>query len=443
MADMKYAFEPDNAWHVLPKKEVFFFVEGYKEYLNKAKTEREAVSFIVDAAEKAGFKPKGNKQYITHKNKLVALIVRGKKPVESGVRIIAAHIDSPRLDLKQKPLYEDAESKVGLMETHYYGGLRQYHWRTIPLALHGVVITKTKTLTLSIGESESDPVFTVPDILPHLAKDQMDKKLNKAFDPEHNDILVGSIPVEDKKTKEKIKAALLERLHKEYGIEEQDFVSAELEVVPAFKSRCVGFDKSLVGGYGQDDSACAFTLLEAVLTIKNPSHTCIALFFDKEEIGSEGVTGAKSSFLEYVLRELGTDPAICCHNSEAISADVHSAITPNYKDLFEVKNSAALGNGVVIAKFGGAGGKYSSSDASAEYVAVIRTMLNNANIPWQTGELGKVGVGGGGTIAKYLEQRGIDTIDLGPPVLSMHSPFEIVSKADIYSTYLAYKEFFR
>ncbi len=439
----KYAYEKKCAWEHFTKsdiKKAFDFAEYYKTFLNNAKTEREAISIIQDLAKK------GKKKIVVNRGKEAALIIKGKKPITDGLRIVIAHIDSPRLDLKQVPLYEDGESKLALFETHYYGGIKKFHWLTIPLAIHGVVVKKDgKTVTFALGEKEKDPVFCVSDLLPHLSYEVQDnKKVNEAIKGEILDIVVGSIPAKGD-VKEKIKAAILEKLHSEYGLIEEDFISAELEAVPAFKARDAGFDRSLVAAYGQDDRACAFTSLKAILDVNTPQYTAIALFVDKEEIGSEGNASAQvTTFLRSVIKTLApkADVDSVMLKSKVISADVNAAVTPNYIEVFELKNASALGQGVVMSKYTGHGGKYSAHDASAEYVGEIRTLLNKNNIPWQTAELGKVDKGGGGTVAKYFSRLGMEVVDLGPAVLSMHSPYELTSKVDIYATYLAYKAFF-
>jgi aspartyl aminopeptidase len=439
----KFSYDKKSAWNIFDKndiKNIFLFAEEYKSFLNKSKTEREAIIEISKYAKK------NNKQIILNKNSCAAIIVKGEKPISEGLRIIISHVDSPRLDLKQVPLFEDVDSNLALFETHYYGGIKKFQWLTIPLSLHGIVIKKNGSkINFSIGDDESDPVFQVPDILPHLSHEIQDtKKMNEAIKGENLDIIIGSIPINDSESKEKIKKTILIKLNEDYGIIEEDFISAELEAVPAFKSRDVGFDKSLIGAYGQDDRSCVYCSLKSILNIKKPKYTAISLFVDKEEIGSEGVTSAQSvSFLRSIIKNIDSNADIdqVMLKSKVISADVDAAVTPNYTDVFELKNSASLGKGVAMSKFTGHGGKYSANDASAEYVSEIRTLLNKMKIPWQTGELGKVDKGGGGTVAKYYSRLGMEVIDLGPPVLSMHSPFEITSKADIYSTYLAYKAF--
>ena len=440
--ESKYAYKKKSAWDVLSKSQIdeaFAYASDYTAFLNAAKTEREAVSIISKTATKA------KKHVIINRGKAAAVVVPGTKPLEDGIRLVVAHVDSPRLDLKQIPLFQDSESNLALFETHYYGGIKKFHWVVIPLALHGVIVKKNgETVTFTLGEDPGDPVFSVPDLLPHLAHEvQEDKKLDDAIKGESLDIAVGSQPVR-RDMKEKIKTSILEKLHKDYGIIEEDFISAELEAVPAFKARDVGFDRSLVGGYGQDDRASAYATLRAVCTLNRPAHTAIALFVDKEEIGSEGNTTAQvTTFLRTLIHDI--DPQANIDNvllhSRTISADVNSAVTPNYTEVFELKNASSLGCGVVMSKYTGHGGKYSANDASAEYIADIRALLDKAKVPWQTGELGKVDKGGGGTVAKYISRLGMEAIDMGPAVLSMHSPFELTSKVDVYSAFLAYKAF--
>jgi len=442
--ESKYAYRKKSAWELFSKQQIttaFTFAEGYKTFLNQAKTEREAVHVIAEAAKKE------KKKIVVNKEKSAAIIIKGKKPVRDGLRIVISHIDSPRLDLKQVPLFQDSESHLALFETHYYGGIKKFQWVVIPLALHGVIVKKDgKKITFTLGEDDLDPVFSVPDLLPHLSHDVQDnKKIDEAIKAESLDVVIGSLPARGE-FKEKIKAAILEKLHAEYDITEEDFISAELEAVPAFKARDVGFDRSLIGAYGQDDRICAYAALQAILDVKNPDHTILCLFVDKEEIGSEGNASAQAiSFLRSLIREQDANVDIdsVLLKSKVISADVSSAVTPNYTDVFELKNASSLGNGVAMSKYTGHGGKYSANDASAEYIAEIRKLLDTAKVPWQTGELGKVDKGGGGTVAKYFSRLGMEVIDLGAPVLSMHSPYEVTSKADLYASYLAYLAFLK
>lgn len=442
--ESKFVYKKKTAWEIFTNEQIkksFDFCIDYKKFLDSAKTERETISFINNSANKSK-----KKIFINH-GKSAAIVIPGKKPLSDGIRIVISHVDSPRLDLKQIPLYEEPSSNVTLLETHYYGGIKKFQWVVIPLAIHGVIIRKDgKKITFTLGENELDPVFSVPDLLPHLShKVQDTKKLEDAIAGESLDILIGSQPAKGDFT-EKIKTAILDKLNKEYGITEEDFISAELEMVPAFKARDMGFDRSLIAAYGQDDRACAYTSFRAIMDLKNPNYTSVGLFVDKEEIGSEGNTTAQvTTFLRFVIKKIDStvDVDSVMLKSKVISADVNAAVTPNYTDVFELKNASTLGHGVVMSKFTGHGGKYSANDASAEYVAEIRNLLNKNKIPWQTAELGKVDNGGGGTVAKYFSRLGMEVIDLGPAVMSMHSPYEVTSKVDIYSSYLAYLAFLK
>lgn len=458
----KLTLKKESSWLKVDeskKKKIFEFAESYKKFLNECKTERSAVKYILEIAENKGFqalakikvlKP-GSRVYEVNREKNIILAVIGKEALEKGLNIVVAHLDAPRIDLKPNPLYEDKDSLLGLFKTHYYGGIKKYHWVNVPLALHGKIIKKDgKELELKIGEND-DTVFAIPDLLPHLSKKYQDeRKLSEGIKGEELNIIAGSIPVKDKKAKEKIKLQLLNELNRRYGLVEEDFVSAELQFVPAGKAKDIGFDRSLIGAYGQDDRICAYTLLQAILELRAPKRTCIAIFVEKEEIGSEGATGMKSMFFEDFIAKLISltgkyDEQIlkrALANSKAISADVNGALDPSFKEVHEIANAAKLGLGVVITKYTGAGGKFLASEATAEYVGAIRNLLNSNKIAWQAAELGKVDEGGGGTVAKYLAEYNMDVIDMGPPILSMHSPFEISSKADIYETYRAYRIFF-
>ncbi|HGY11194.1 MAG TPA: aminopeptidase [Desulfobacterales bacterium] len=443
------------------KVELFEFNENYKNFLNQGKTEREAAKQIVHAAKNKGFvdidslaiknTKRLKKVYKVFQGRCVALAVLGKEPLLSGTNIIASHIDSPRLDLKQNPIYEDLS--MGLMKTHYYGGIRKYHWLAVPLALHGTIITSNnKTIEITIGEDPDDPVFTVTDLLPHLAgKTQANKKISEVFEGEKLNLIAGSIPLGGDKEKDRFKLGVLNLLYEKYGLTEEDFISAEIEAVPAEKARDIGFDRSMIGSYGQDDRICAYTSLKAILAMQHPDKTAIALFFDKEEIGSEGSSGAKSNFLEDFMSDLlfisGQDTGNrslrkALINSSCLSADVNAAMDPDFKEVHEAMNAAKLGFGLCMTKFTGVAGKSGSSDASAEFVGKIRQIFNKNKISWQTGELGKIDQGGGGTVAKFLAKFGMNVLDCGPAILSMHSPFEVSSKADVYMTYLGYKAFY-
>jgi aspartyl aminopeptidase len=434
---------------------IFAYGDHYKTFLDRAKTEREAVTEIERQAKALGFvdlsrQESGPRGFYNYKNKVIVLAVQGRRPLSEGLHLVASHIDSPRLDLKQYPLYEDTD--LAFLKTHYYGGIKKYQWLARPLAIHGVVLkTDGSPVHLTVGEDPGDPVFTVLDLLPHLArKTQMDKKVADAFEGEKLNVLVGSLPLGDSETKERVKLHLLKYLEDHYGIGEEDLISAELEVVPAGPARDLGWDRSLVGGYGQDDRSCAYASLAAILDVQKPEHTCLALFYDKEEIGSEGNTGAQNCLLHEVVETLlelqGENPLACRRvlmNSKALSADVTGGLDPDFPEVHEKRNAARLGYGVCFHKYGGSGGKYSTSDANAEYVAWIRKIFQEHGVVWQAGELGKVDEGGGGTIAKYLAVYGMEIIDCGTPLLSMHSPFEVASKADLYMTFKAFRAFFQ
>ena len=430
------------------------YCEGYKAFLNSAKTEREAVKTAVAAAKAKGFEEyvrgkaykSGDKVYINNRGKTVAFAVIGKQPVENGLNITAAHIDSPRLDLKPNPLYEDIE--LALFKTHYYGGIKKYQWTAVPLALHGVFAKKDGSVVeVSLGEKEGEPRFVVNDLLPHLASEQNKRTLAEGIKGEELNVLIGSHPFKDDKGSELVKLNILKLLNEKYGITETDFLSAELELVPAFPACDIGFDRSMVGSYGQDDRVCAYPALTAVLDVEAPERTALAILTDKEEIGSDGNTGLNSDFLRFVIGDLakmqGGDGTVALRNSKCLSADVNAALDPTFQDVMERKNASKLNYGVVVTKYTGARGKASTSDASAEYVSEIRALLDKAGIVWQTGELGKVDIGGGGTVAMYIANMGVDVVDLGVPVLSMHAPFETTAKFDIYMCYRAMYEFMK
>ena len=438
-------YKRPDAWSMLDHKKVFVFADMYKDFISKVKTEREAVDEIIVLAKESGFKeyPKSkDKFYVSFKNKAIALVVKGKKKPEDGFFMLAAHLDSPRIDLKMVPLYDDPDSHLALLDTNYYGGIKKYQWVNHPLAIHGVIAKEDgKVVNVEIGESDGDPALVIPDLLPHLAAKQMKKPAREVIEGENLDVVIGHLSKKYKK-EESIKKYILELLNKKYGIIEEDFISADLEIVPAGPARDVGIDRSLIGAYGHDDRSSVFTELMAVLNMKKkPERTVIAFFFDREEIGSEGNTSAQSHFLRYVAGLVAKDPDMALLNTVAISADVDAGYHPLYKEVNDKKNCGVLGRGVIMTKYTGHGGKYMASEASAEFVAKLRNVFNKAKVPWQPGLLGKVDEGGGGTVAAYLARYGMDVIDMGVPVLSMHSPFEIVSKADIYSGYLAYKAF--
>ena len=462
-----FAVEKKSCWEIFTddatRTTMRELADRYVAFLTACKTERETVHFVRDALVKAGFMEcpdgefTGDAVFRVMKGKTVFVARKGKKPLRDGFRLVGAHCDTPRLDLKQHPLYEDCG--VAQLKTHYYGGIRKHQWLARPLALHGVVAKKDGTvIPVTIGEAPGDPVFMIPDLLPHLAYKQVEQKLSDAFEAEKLNILIGhspadtpetdaSKPEEKKNGKDAIKTKVLTLLHERYGIEEADLYSAELQAVPAGEAKLVGLDRALVGGYGQDDRVCVFTALNALLAAPQPEHTQIVLFWDKEEIGSEGSTGAKSHFFEYCLEDLidawdaGARKSRVFAAGKAMSADVHAAMDPDYQELHEKLNSALLGYGPVFCKFTGHRGKVGANDAHPEYVAWLRNLLDGAGVPWQMAELGKVDLGGGGTVAKFLAVYGMDIIDFGPAVLSMHSPFEITSLADVYSAMLAYKAF--
>ncbi len=428
------------------------FCEGYKRFLDEAKTEREAAGYIEREAKAAGFvkfdkKKKykaGDKVYLINREKSAILAVIGSEPIENGVNLLAAHIDSPRLDMKQNPLVEKDE--VGYFKSHYYGGIKKYQWTTVPMSLHGVIVKADGSkITVNVGEDENDPVFCVSDLLPHLASAQMKRPATEIIKGEELNLIIGSRPFKDDEVSEGVKLNLLAILNKKYGITEADFLSAELEAVPAFKARDIGFDRSLVGAYGQDDRVCAYTELMAVLETKSPKKTVVAILTDKEETGSDGNTGLQSAYLKYFIADLaaifGARARDVLSNSKCLSADVNAAYDPTFADAFDKTNSCVLNGGVCVTKYTGSRGKSGTSDASAEFVGEIRAILDKNEVIWQTGELGKVDIGGGGTVAKYIANLDVDTIDVGVPVMSMHAPFEITAKTDVYAAYKAFEAF--
>ena len=435
-------------------KKIFDYAEGYKAFLDAANTEREAVRRGIEMAEQAGFtaytlgeelKP-GDCRYYNNRDKNLFLFRIGEEDLEKeGIRILAAHIDSPRLDLKQNPLYED--SGMGFLKTHYYGGIKKYQWTAIPLALHGVVCKANgETVDIVIGEEETDPVFYVNDLLPHLAQEQMTRTLANAIPGESLNILVGGLPYADEKIDQKIKLTVLSILTEKYGITEEDFISAELSAVPAFRARDIGFDRALIGAYGHDDRVCAYPEITAI--IETPTkHTVMSILADKEEVGSMGVTGMQNCLLRDMIDLIsvsqGANPAIVRAHSLCLSADVNAAYDPNFPEAYERRNSAMISCGTTMSKFTGSRGKSGTSDASAEFVNRVRRMFAENGVVWQTSELGKVDGGGGGTVAMFLANMNIDTVDLGVPVISMHAPYEVVSKADVYSTHEAFCAFLK
>ena len=454
----------ENSWKTYGKKErreLEKLNKDYIDFLSVGKTERECVKEIIKQAEKAGYKnlddmikegkkPKyKDKIYSVCMNKTVALFNIGKEPVEDGMNILGAHIDSPRMDVKQNPLYESQD--MAYLDTHYYGGIKKYQWVTIPLAIHGVVVKKDgTTVDVAIGEKDTDPVFCVTDLLIHLAGAQLEKKAAKVIEGEKLDVLIGSMPLKDEE-KDAVKAGILSILKETYDMEEEDFISAELEVVPAGRAREMGFDRSMILSYGQDDRVCAYTSLAAMLETEAVQRTACCLLVDKEEIGSVGATGMRSQFFENTVAELinlyGDYSDIklkrCLKNSRMLSSDVNAAYDPLFADAFEKRSSSLLGHGVVFNKFTGARGKSGSNDANAEYIASLRKIMDDNNVNYQMAELGKVDVGGGGTIAYILSLYGMEVIDCGVAVLSMHAPWEVTSKADVYEAWKCYKAFIK
>jgi len=460
----KLTYQRKNFWEIASAKEVksaFDFAQNYKKFLNLCKTDRETIIYFekILSAEKFSDldkRPKGKKVFRIARGKNAAIAVIGKKPVKDGVNLIVAHIDAPRVDLKQNPLYEDGTTKLGILKTHYYGGIKKYQWMSTPLAIHGVFVKANgKIVRVSIGENEDEPVFVMPDLLPHLArKEQYAKKIGEAIAAQNMNLVFNSIPFiekENEDVKEAVKLNALVLLNEKYGIVEEDFLSAELEIVPAGKARDAGLDKSMILGYGQDDRICAYTSANAIFDAAINDKTAIVYLADKEEIGSEGNTGAKSVFIRNFIADLlkynkeSYDSATLRKtllNSQILSADVNAAINPNYPNVHEKDNAVHLGFGISVTKFTGAGGKSGSNDANAEFNARIIGIFNQEGVNWQTGALGKVDEGGGGTIAKYMAEYGAEVIDCGPGLLGMHSLYELSSKADLYSSYQAYKAFF-
>ncbi len=429
------------------------FCDGYKAFLQRAKTERECNKAIIEKAKQRGFVPfdpfgsykTGDKVYYDNRGKSVILCVFGKKSVSEGLRIAASHIDSPRLDMKPTPLYEDAE--LAYFKTHYYGGIRKYQWAAIPLSLHGVFVKKDGTVVpVRLGEEKGEPQFVITDLLPHLAKEQSKRTLSEGIQGEELNVVIGSRPFKSDKGSELVKLNILKLLFDKYGVDENDFISAELEAVPAFEVRDIGFDRGLIGGYGHDDRVCAYPAMEALYTLDVPEYTCLTVLADKEEIGSDGNTGLASSFFRYFIEDLadmqGVKARHVLHNSDCLSADVTAGFDPTFSQVFDKTNSSFVSHGVSIAKYTGGRGKGGASDANAEFLGKIRAMLDRANVHWQIGEMGKVDEGGGGTVARFLASLDINVLDLGVPVLSMHAPFELVAKTDVYSTYRACKAFF-
>lgn len=445
----KSVYELKDEEHI---KKAFDYAEGYKKYLDVSKTEREAVISSIAIAEKAGFRPyrfgdelkKGDKLYYNNRGKSLFLFTIGSESIENGVRISAAHIDSPRLDFKPCPVFE--ESRMGFFKTHYYGGIKKYQWPTIPLAIHGVVTLKDGShVNVTIGEDDVDPIFYINDILPHLGALQAKKPLGEAIEGEMLNLFAGSRPYSNDDEGEQIKLNILAILNEKYGITEADFMAAELCAVPAEKAKDAGLDRAAVAAYGHDDSVCAYPALTSVIDNADSVHTLMCVLADKEEIGSEGVSGMQCEVFEDLLnaisKALGGDPAVVREHSMCLSADVAAAYDPNFKEVFEKRNTPEISCGTVLIKYTGARGKSATSDASAEFVGLVRAAMEKDEVVWQTGELGKIDIGGGGTVAKYIAKMNIDTVDLGVPVISMHAPYELITKVDLYETYRAFSAF--
>ena len=449
----------ENGWKTIDtrkKEAIFNFSKDYMKFLNKAKTEREFIAEATKMAKDNGYKDisefkelkPGDKIYFVNREKSMYLAIIGTENIEKGLHIIGSHVDSPRLDLKPNPLYEDSE--LAYFKTHYYGGIKKYQWTTIPLSIHGVIVKPNgEKVIVNIGEDEEDPIFTITDLLPHLAQEQMEKKLKNGIDGEDLNLLIGSIPYDDEECKEKVKLNVLNILNQKYGIVEADLQSAELEIIPAFKARSLGFDSGLVAAYGQDDKVCAYTSLAAMMTLENIKNTAVCILSDKEEIGSMGNTRMESHKFDYfiseMLNKLGVnrpnllDKVFCF--SKMLSSDVDAGFDPIYASVSDKLNAGFVGKGISLNKYTGARGKSGASDANAEYVAWVRNVLEKNDIRYQIAELGKVDIGGGGTIAYILANKGTDVIDCGVPVLSMHAPYEVTSKFDIYSAFETYKAF--
>ena len=448
-------YSPDHASYVCEDDEIAqadSFCEGYKKFLDACKTEREAAAFVLDLAKKEGyveFDPNatykaGDKVYYLNRAKAVILCTFGTESLAKGVKILASHIDSPRLDLKPNPLYEDAE--LALFKTHYYGGIKKYQWTAIPLALHGVIYRRDGScVTVRLGDEAGEPQFVVTDLLPHLDKKQAGKPLEDAILGENLNVLVGSRPFGKDKGSEMVKLNIMKLLNDKYGITEADFLSAELEMVPAFNAADIGFDRSMIGSYGHDDRVCAYPSVIAAFEAKNPAYTSVTVITDKEETGSDGNTGLNSAYLKHFIADIAKTQGLCGRDvlraSECLSADVNAGLDPTYPSVHDRFNAAYINKGIVVTKYTGSRGKSSTNDAHAEFMSKIRTIFDNGKVVWQTGELGKVDEGGGGTVAKYVANLGVEVVDVGVPVLSMHAPFEVVSKLDVYMAYKGFKAF--
>ncbi len=453
----KLEYKNKSAYEGITEDELersFAYAESYKLFLDNAKTERDAVKYSVKMAQRRGYTEYklgdkievGGKYYCNNRGKQLIIFKVGTEPMENGAYIMAAHIDSPRLDLKQNPLYED--SGLGMLKTHYYGGIKKYQWTAVPLALHGVIVRSDNSVVdICIGEEEDEPIFYISDLLPHLAKDQMSKSLAEGISGEGLNIILGSEPYREEETEGAIKLNLLRILNEKYNITEEDFISAELTAVPAMHARDIGLDRSLIAGYGHDDKVCAYPEITALFDSTNEEKTVFAILADKEETGSNGVSGMQGELFADILREVsdakGANYRVVKANSKCLSADVNAAYDPNFPEVLEKKNASYINCGVVLSKFTGARGKSGTSDASSEFTALIRNLFNENGVVWQMAELGKVDQGGGGTVAQFIAQMNIDTIDVGVPVISMHAPYEAISKLDLYMTYKACASFIK
>ena len=447
--EKKSVYEKTDAKNI---EAAFKYAEGYKSFLDAAKTEREAVKVAIDMLTPYGFREYqlgdeikvGDKLYYNNRGKNLFVFTIGSDGAKNGLRIVASHIDAPRLDIKQRPLYED----TGLVyfKTHYYGGIRKYQWVATPLALHGVVITKDlRTIDIKIGEDDSDPIFYITDLLPHLGREQSKLTLSEGIKGEQLNVLLGNMPASDEDDSS-VKTAILKLINEKYGIVEEDFLSSELCVVPALKARDVGFDRSLIGAYGHDDRVCAYPSLTALAESLDTKNSIMCILADKEETGSDGASGMQSDLMLDIMNEIAfslkVNPALMRARSKCLSADVCAGFDPTFPEVFEKLNSAIVGCGAVFTKYTGSGGKYDTNDANAEFVAWLRAAMDTQNVVWQSAELGKVDAGGGGTVAKYISKHNIETIDLGVPLLAMHAPYELAAKADVYETHRAIKAFY-
>lgn len=448
----KLTYKPTNSFVKIDKETVRDYCEGYKKFLDNGKTEREVVKETIEMIEKKGYRPyvlgdkleRGGKYYLNNRNKGLFMFRIGSEPIEQGIRISAAHIDSPRVDFKPRPVFESDD--LCFFKTHYYGGIKKYQWTAIPLSLHGVIAKKDGEIDVKIGENDDEPVFYIDDLPPHLAQLQYEKTVGKAIEGEQLNVLAGSEPI-DEDTPEPVKLNVLYELNEKYGCTEADLIRSELCAVPAMKARDVGFDRSMIGSYGHDDRVCAYPSVTAQLETENSPHTLLTILADKEETGSDGVTGMQCRLIADLIEEislaLGGNPRMVRANSKCLSADVNVAYDPNFPEVFEKRNTSFINKGVVLSKYTGSRGKSGTSDAAAEFVGFVTRIFDEADVVWQMAELGKVDLGGGGTVAKFIASHNIDVIDLGVPVISMHAPYELVAKNDVYMTHKAISAFFR